>query len=56
MLKIDVTSCIYKEYGGISIRFLKPTMNTLQWTPMFYSLSIGVGFILIGYYFAALIF
>lgn len=31
-------------------------MDTLQWTPMFYSLSLGVVFILIGYYFAVLIF
>lgn len=31
-------------------------MHTLQWTPMFYSLSLGVVFILIGHYFAALVF
>jgi hypothetical protein len=28
-------------------------MNTLQWMPMFYTLSLGVGFITISYYFAA---
>lgn len=31
-------------------------MSTLQWTPMFYILSLGVGLILISYYFAAMIF
>lgn len=56
MLKRDVDKGMYKEDGIIPIRFQEYTMNTLQWTPMFYILSLGVGFILAGYYFAAMIF
>ncbi len=56
ILQIDAYSSIYKEYDVINQRLLDYTMSTLQWTPMFYSLSLGVGFILIGYYFAAMIF
>lgn len=47
---------MYEEDSIIPIRFLEYTMSTLQWTPMFYSLSLGVAFIFIGYFFAAMIF
>jgi hypothetical protein len=54
-LKRDVAKGVCREDDVIVLTLQEPKrMLALQWIPLFSTLSLGVGFIFVAYYFAAL--